>query len=281
MLRRRALLIVLCVVLAAGAAYGFSKHQTKQYTATASLVFNNNQLGQQLAGLPAASSSNQQAQQNTNLKLVQIGDMAAKTAALLGQGLTEEAVSANVSVSAQGESNIVEVAATSTSPSAGGRYREHLHHPVRQGAAEQQPPVLQLRPGAREQAAGGAVSAPARRHRRAWRWRTARSRWGCSPNCARAASRSRRSRRSPPPRPRRRSRGTRSSARSWVCCSASASPSCSSASTAASGSRRIWRPSTAFRCWASSPRARRSRAPGGRSGQGVGACPPTRPRSSI
>jgi capsular exopolysaccharide synthesis family protein len=114
--RRRAPVILFCFVLTAAAAYGYSKHQTKQYTATASLVFNNNQLGQQLAGLPAASSSNQQAQQNTNLKLVQIGDMAAKTANLLGHGLTEEQVSASVSVSAQAESNIIEVAVTATSP---------------------------------------------------------------------------------------------------------------------------------------------------------------------
>jgi capsular exopolysaccharide synthesis family protein len=115
-LRRRAGWIVLCFVIAAGAAYGFSKHQTKKYTATASLVFNNNQLGQQVAGLPVASSSNQLAQQNTNLKLVQLGDMAAKTAGLLGQGLTKEKVSADLSVSAQGESNIVNVAAMATSP---------------------------------------------------------------------------------------------------------------------------------------------------------------------
>jgi len=115
-LRRRAPWIVLCFVLAAGAAYGFSKHQTKKYTATASLVFNNNQLSQQVAGLQAVGSNNQLAQQNTNLKLVQLGDMAAKTAGLLGQGLTKEKVSADLSVSAQGESNIVNVAATATSP---------------------------------------------------------------------------------------------------------------------------------------------------------------------
>src|SRR5271165_6771658 len=83
-LRRRAPWILLCFVLTAGAAYGYSKHQTKKYTATASLVFNNNQLGQQVAGLPATSSESQQAQQNTNLKLVQLGDLAAKTASLLG-----------------------------------------------------------------------------------------------------------------------------------------------------------------------------------------------------
>jgi capsular exopolysaccharide synthesis family protein len=114
--RRRAPWILLCFVLVTGVAYGFSKQQTKKYTATASLVFNNNQLSQQVAGLPVASSNNQVALQNTNLKLVQLGDMAAKTASALGQGLTKEAVSGDLSVSAQGESNIVNVAATATSP---------------------------------------------------------------------------------------------------------------------------------------------------------------------
>ena len=56
-LRRRSPWILLCFVVVAGAAYGFSKHQPRQYTATASLVFNNNQLGQQVAGLPAIASS--------------------------------------------------------------------------------------------------------------------------------------------------------------------------------------------------------------------------------
>jgi succinoglycan biosynthesis transport protein ExoP len=115
-LRRGAPWILLCCLLTAGAAYGFSKHQTKKYTATASLVFNNNQASQQAAGLPVVSSNNPQAQQNTNVKLVQLGDMAEKTASLLGQGLTKEKVSEELSVSAQGESNIVNVSATATSP---------------------------------------------------------------------------------------------------------------------------------------------------------------------
>jgi polysaccharide biosynthesis transport protein len=115
-LRRRAGWILLCFVLVAVAAYGFSKHQTKKYTATASLVFNNNQLSQQVAGLQPVGSSNQLAQQNTNLKLVQLGDMAEKTASALGQGLTKEKVKEDLGVSAQGESNIVDVAATATTP---------------------------------------------------------------------------------------------------------------------------------------------------------------------
>src|SRR5271168_2347838 len=107
-LRRRAPWILLCFVLVAAASYGFSKHQTRKYTATASLIFNNNQQAQQLAGFPAAISGSSEAEQSTNLKLVQLGDMAAKTAAALGQGLTAAKVTADLSVSAQGESNIVD-----------------------------------------------------------------------------------------------------------------------------------------------------------------------------
>lgn len=116
-LRRRALWILVCIVLVAGAAFGFSKQQAKKYTATASLVFNNNQLSQQVAGLQALNNnSNQQAQQGTNLKLVQLGDMAERTADKLGQRLTKEKIKEDLSVSAQGESNIVDVSATASSP---------------------------------------------------------------------------------------------------------------------------------------------------------------------
>jgi capsular exopolysaccharide synthesis family protein len=115
-LRRRAPVILLCFVLVAGAAFAFSKRQTKKYTATATLVFSNNQLGQQVAGLAVASGPSQQALQSTNLKLVKLGDMAAKTAAVLGLGLTKQQVSASLSVSGEGESNIVNVSATAASP---------------------------------------------------------------------------------------------------------------------------------------------------------------------
>jgi succinoglycan biosynthesis transport protein ExoP len=116
-IRRRIPWILLSFVLVAAAAYGFSKHQAKKYTATASLVFSNGQLGQQAAGLQAISSGGSQVpQQQTNVKLVQLGDMAARTASRLGQGLTKEKVRTNLSVAPQGESNIVNVSATANSP---------------------------------------------------------------------------------------------------------------------------------------------------------------------
>jgi polysaccharide biosynthesis transport protein len=116
-IRRRAPWIALCFVVVASTAFGLSKHEAKKYTATTALIFNNNQLSQKVAGLQAINNStDQQAQQSTNLKLVETGDIAEKTASQLGKGLTEEAVSGDVSVSGQGESNIINVSATAASP---------------------------------------------------------------------------------------------------------------------------------------------------------------------
>jgi capsular exopolysaccharide synthesis family protein len=119
-LRRRGLWIVLCCLLAAAAAFGLSKHQTKQYTAAAALLFKSSQLTQQIAGLPSNIAT--LAEQNSNVRLVQVGDMAAKTASLLGQGLTQQKVSNSLSVAQQGEtsvageSSVVDVSASSASP---------------------------------------------------------------------------------------------------------------------------------------------------------------------
>ena len=115
-LRRRVLWVLLCFVVVAGAAYGFSKHQTKKYTATASLTFGNDTLSQQIVGLSAGNNSSLLTEQESDLELVKLGDMAAKTAQILGHGLTPEKVSTSVSVSGHGESSIVSVAATTTSP---------------------------------------------------------------------------------------------------------------------------------------------------------------------
>ena len=117
MVRRRAPWILLCFVIVAAAAFGFSKRQTKMYTATASLVFSESQVGEQVAGLqPVGSSVSQQAVQSTNVKLLELGNMAEVTAREVGHGLTKEKVSEALSISAQGESDIVDVAATATSP---------------------------------------------------------------------------------------------------------------------------------------------------------------------
>jgi tyrosine-protein kinase len=135
-LRRRAPLILLCVVLAAGAALGLSEHQTKKYTATASLVFGNNQLSQQIAGVSAGSASNNiLVQQANNRELVRLGDMAAKTAAQLGHGLTAEKVAAELSISGEGESDVVDVSSETSSPTLAAAIANTY---VKQFVAEQQ-----------------------------------------------------------------------------------------------------------------------------------------------
>jgi len=115
-LRRRSLGVLLCVIIAAGAAVGASEHQPKKYTATASLLFNDNQLSQQVAGLQPTVNNDQQSQQDTNVELVEIGDMAARTASRLGQGLTKQKVIDALSVSPQSDTTVVNVSATSPSP---------------------------------------------------------------------------------------------------------------------------------------------------------------------
>jgi polysaccharide biosynthesis transport protein len=117
-LRRRLLLIVLCVVVVAGAAFVFSRRETKKYTAGASLVFSSSSLSQQIAGLSAGSSSSTGllAQQADDLELVKGGNVAARTARLVGHGLTAEQVAGSVEVAAQGESGVIAISATSTSP---------------------------------------------------------------------------------------------------------------------------------------------------------------------
>jgi polysaccharide biosynthesis transport protein len=115
-LRRHGRWVGLSLVVVMTAAFLFSEGQAKRYTATTALVFNNNQLGQQAAGLQPVSVNNQPAQQSTNVKLVELGDMAEKTAQVLRPALSTQSVKKSLSVSAQGESNIVDVSATAGSP---------------------------------------------------------------------------------------------------------------------------------------------------------------------
>jgi capsular exopolysaccharide synthesis family protein len=115
-LRRRALWALLCFVVVLAAAFAYSKHQPKKYTATAAVAFSVNPLSQQIAGLSPTVSNNPVAQQASNLEQVRLGHMAASTAALLGHGLTAEKVSSSLTISPLGESGVIDVSATSSSP---------------------------------------------------------------------------------------------------------------------------------------------------------------------
>lgn len=118
-IRHRWAIVALSVVVVGGAAFVASKREAKQYLATSSLVFKSNPLSQEIAGLPGGgvvTSSNLLAQQANDLELVRGGDTAAATARVLGHGLTAAAVAGSLSFGAQGESGVIEVTATSASP---------------------------------------------------------------------------------------------------------------------------------------------------------------------
>jgi capsular exopolysaccharide synthesis family protein len=118
-LRRRGWVIALLTALVAGASFVFSEHQTKQYTATASVLFEQSQINQQASGLqntqlsPAADPTIMA----TNVQLLtrQAG-VAAKTALIVGHGLTPSGVSSSISASEQGQTDIATLSAVSTSP---------------------------------------------------------------------------------------------------------------------------------------------------------------------
>jgi capsular exopolysaccharide synthesis family protein len=116
LLRQRAPLIALCVVLTGGAAFVLSKAQTKQYTATAHILFRNAQQDQQAAGLQVVNETNPQPQTDTNLKLATLPRVAAETAVALQHGLTQKQVSNAVSVAQESDTDLASVAATWTSP---------------------------------------------------------------------------------------------------------------------------------------------------------------------
>lgn len=118
-LRRRWWIIVLTTVAVAGASFGFSVIQRKEYTATASVLFADQQGGAVAAGvqLPPASPSSDPQIMATNVQLLTQGStVPRKTAQIVRHGLTASAVAGAISASQQGQTNIASVSATSSNP---------------------------------------------------------------------------------------------------------------------------------------------------------------------
>ena len=123
-LRRRIWVIVLCMVLAPAAAYAISKSQTKEYTATAQILFKQNNLDQQLSGTAASApqpSSDFTVEKTTNVRLITLKRVGDATAKQLGGGLTGSDVTGKISVDPAGDSNLAGVTATDPNPKAAAR----------------------------------------------------------------------------------------------------------------------------------------------------------------
>jgi capsular exopolysaccharide synthesis family protein len=112
--RRHAGLIALCFVVTAAAAFAFSELQTKEYSASASLLFRNPGFAEDLFGTtPTATNPQPQREAATNEKLVGLHVVAEKTARQLS-GLTADEIASMVSVESEGDAELVSVTATST-----------------------------------------------------------------------------------------------------------------------------------------------------------------------
>ncbi len=116
-LRRRARSIVLLALVAMAAALAFSLLQTRQYTATAGVLFRQQNLAQTLLGasaLPPSSDPTRQA--STDLTLASLPSIAEQAGKTIAPSLSREQVQHKISISATSESDVVDVAATDRKP---------------------------------------------------------------------------------------------------------------------------------------------------------------------
>jgi Mrp family chromosome partitioning ATPase len=115
--RRHALLILGCGIIAAGAMLAYSLLQTKQYTAQASLLFRDPGFDQRVFGVPSFQVTNDPAREaETNVRLVSLAVVAARTARRLDHGLATAAVRSRISVDNKGNSDVIAVSATDHDP---------------------------------------------------------------------------------------------------------------------------------------------------------------------
>jgi capsular exopolysaccharide synthesis family protein len=115
-LRNHKKLILFCFALTALAAAGLSLAQQDKYSASTSLLFRDPGFSQQLFGTELPPSPDPTREAATNVKLVGLSIVADRTARKLDRGLTGEEVSDKVSVSAEGQSDVVSVTATDPNP---------------------------------------------------------------------------------------------------------------------------------------------------------------------
>lgn len=114
-IRRRAWIVVVLAVIGAAAAYLAASGEQKQYTATASLLFQQQNLGQQLFGYSVATQVNDPGvAEATAVQLASAPIVATATASTLGMPLAE--VIGDIAVTPAGSSQVVNIAATTDSP---------------------------------------------------------------------------------------------------------------------------------------------------------------------
>lgn len=114
--RERWWLVVVAVVVCVGVALVLTSRATKEYTATAKLLFAQNPLVTEIGGNAPATSASPQADQATDLLVVRTGQVAAAVKLALHSPLSVSQLLDEVSTKSDQSSNIVDVSATDSSP---------------------------------------------------------------------------------------------------------------------------------------------------------------------
>jgi succinoglycan biosynthesis transport protein ExoP len=115
-LARRWWLIVACAILAGAGAYGLSKLQQPRYDATAKVLLTTAEPVNVLSHSTAAPSLDPERQLNTDIELVKLDSVAFNVQRELRVPLTRVQLLDEVSVSAEGLSNLVAITARDASP---------------------------------------------------------------------------------------------------------------------------------------------------------------------
>jgi capsular exopolysaccharide synthesis family protein len=115
-LRRRLWVIVLCFIVVVGATVAFSLLQEPRYSSTATLLFRDPQLDQQLFGSTFLEESSDPAREAaTNVSLVSLDVVADRTARAVGE-ISGTQVEEAVEVAAEGQSDLISVEASDEDP---------------------------------------------------------------------------------------------------------------------------------------------------------------------
>ena len=115
-LRERWWVVVVAVVVCVGVALALTLSATKEYTATAKLLFGQNPLITEVGGNAPSPSTDPQADQATNLLVVTTTQVAAAVKQALRSPLSTSELLGLVSTKNDQSSNIVDVSATDSSP---------------------------------------------------------------------------------------------------------------------------------------------------------------------
>lgn len=120
-LRRRAPVVLACLLLSPLAAFLISNQQEKQYSASASLLFRDPGFDQKLFGSSILDrSSDPDREAATNVRLVSLDVVASRAGRRLG-GIDRSRIADTVTVAPEGQSDVVRVTATHESPRSAAR----------------------------------------------------------------------------------------------------------------------------------------------------------------